>query len=152
MQKTLLFRDKPVSINLSKSAEQKSRALDSVVVIEVQIYFSCVLVKRVAIYSDTRQDGVWQLDSHHFSSILQQSQPLSEKLYVRFNTVMTHICPVSDYIGPPPVSDFKIEREQAFVPNWLNIDFADGKWFGDYGWQSSSRDDSNTVQIRGGDA
>jgi hypothetical protein len=150
VQKNLLFHEKPVSIVLSKSAEQKSRELEASVLIEVQIYFSCVLVKRVAIYSDTKQEGVWQLDAEHFSSILQQSQQLTDKLYVRFNTVMTKVCPVADYIGAPPVTDFKIHREQAFVPKWLKIDFVDGKWFGDYGWESSDRDDSNTVQIRGG--
>ncbi len=149
MQKTLRFHEKAVSISLSKSAEQRCRELEARILIEIQLYFSCVLVKRVAIYSDTKQDGVWQLDANDFASILEQSQPLHEKLYVRFNTVMTQVCPVSDHVGPPPLSDFKIVRQQAFVPQWLKIDYSNGKWFGDYGWKSSRVDDSNTLQIRG---
>jgi len=149
MQTSLNFHGRAVRVMLTPAAEQRAKALDERVLLEVQIYFSCVLVKRVAIYSDTPQEGAWQLESAEFDALLAKAQPLTERLYVRFNTVMTKICPVGDYLGPPPVSDFKIAREEAYVPRWLRVDYRDGRWYGDYGWYSSREDESNTVQIRG---
>lgn len=117
--------------------------------LEIQVYFSCVLVKRVAIYADTPQHGAWQLADGEFASLLTTAQPLSGKLFIRFNTVMTRSCPVADYLGPPPVSDFEIARKEAFVPSWLKVDFVDGEWEGDYGWHEPTRGGIGTVQIRG---
>lgn len=150
MQKTVMFHGKSVDVTLTPRAAKMCKAVVGQLILEVQVYFSCVLVKRVAIYADAPQDGTWQLEPEQFAALLQQSQPLCDRLSVRFNTVMTTICPVTDYLGPPPVTDFKIHREGAYVPRWLTVDYRDGKWFGDYGWHASSRGDSNTVQIRAG--
>ena len=67
-----------------------------------RIYFSCLLVKRLAIYSDEPLDGAWQLEAGQFKELLNDSLNVSDKLFIRFNTVMTKMCPVDDYIGPPP--------------------------------------------------
>lgn len=151
MKMSLRFHDKPVAVTLSETAVKRSRELAAPMLLEVQIYFSCVLVKRVAIYSDTPQEGAWQLEQGHFASLLQSAQPVSGKLFVRFNTVMTQTCPVADHPGPPPVSDFEIVRPHAFVPQWMTIEYRDGKWLGDYGWHNTPKGGGiSSVQIRGG--
>ena len=94
-------------------------------------------------------DGTWQVESMLFASMLEESQQLTDNIYIRFNTVMTKDCPVSDYIGPPPVSDFKISNLKPYVPSWLNIDFNNGKWSGEYGWPASKEGQANTKQLRG---
>ena len=62
---------------------------------------------------------------------------------------MTKACPVSDYIGPPPVTDFVITNQKPYVPSWLHIDYKKGEWFGEYGWRVSESGQANTRQVRG---
>jgi len=149
MQKQLTFHDKAIDIKLSKPADLQSEKLDSILLIEIQVYFSCLLGKRLAFYTNQPQNGAWQVEADLFSSMLEESQQLTDKIFIRFNTVMTKDCPVSDYIGPPPVSDFKISNLKPYVPSWLNIDFNNDKWLGEYGWPASKEGQSNTKQVRG---
>jgi len=149
MQKQLAFHEKEMDIQLSKQAVSQSSKLTSKLIIEIQIYFSCLLGKRLAFYADQPVDGTWQVESDEFSTMLEDSQQLNENVYLRFNTVMTKSCTVSDYIGPPPVSDFKISNQKPYVPSWLNVDFKDGQWCGKYGWPESDKSFLNTKQVRG---
>lgn len=148
MKKQLTFHEKAVAVKLSPQAVKQSEQLDCTLLIEMQIYFSCLLGKRLAFYSSTEIDGVWQVESQQFASMLQESEQLSENIFVRFNTVMTKACPVSDYVGPPPVTDFTISNQKPYVPNWLMIDFKNNKWSGEYGWQASKVGQGNTKQVR----
>ena len=149
MLNQLTFHGKPVDITLSKSAIHQNKQLKSILLIEIQIYFSCLLGKRLAFYSTEKIEGTWQLDEDAFSTVLKKAQLLTDSIYVRFNTVMTKSCPVSDYVGPPPVTDFTIANQKPYVPNWLNIDFNNGLWCGEYGWKASQPGYSNTKQVRG---
>jgi len=148
MLEQLMFHGKTIDIKLSKSAQKQSHNLESILLIEIQIYFSCLLGKRLAFYSEQAIQGAWQLGADEFSAVLKNAQKLSDNLYVRFNTVMTKDCPVGDYIGPPPVTDFTISKQRPYVPNWLNIDFKNGQWTGQYGWNASDKKFANTKQVR----
>lgn len=149
MHKLLSFHNKAVEIELSKSASLQSSHLNSILVIEIQVYFSCLLGKRLAFYTESKVNGIWQLNAEEFSAILAESQQLTKNIYIRFNTVMTKSCPVSDYIGPPPVTDFTIKNQKPYVPCWLNIDYKNDNWSGEYGWHSSKEGQANTKQVRG---
>jgi len=148
MLKQLNFHGKIMGINLSERAVAQSKALQFPLIIEVQIYFSCLLGKRLAFYTEHQLDGAWQVEPKLFASMLDDSQALTGNVFIRFNTVMTKSCPVSDYIGPPPVTDFTIKNQKPYVPSWMNIDFARGFWSGNYGWPSSTRNIMNTKQVR----
>jgi len=148
MNKKLTFHEKVVAVKLSPQAVKQSEQLDCALLIEIQIYFSCLLGKRLAFYSSAEIDGVWQVESQQFAGMLQQAEQLSENIFVRFNTVMTKACPVSDYVGPPPVTDFTISNQKPYVPNWLMIDFKNDQWSGEYGWQASKVGQGNTKQVR----
>jgi len=148
LEQTLSFHEKDILIKLSDTAEQQARQLDTKLLIEIQIYFSCLLGKRLAFYSASEIEGVQQVEETLFSELLTTAKPLSDHIFVRFNTVMTKSCSVSDYSGPPPVSDFKISNQKPYVPNWLNIDFSDNLWAGEYGWHNSDKSFANTRQIR----
>jgi len=149
MQKCLTFHGKSIDIKLSDLASIQSKNLDSILIIEIQVYFSCLLGKRLAFYSDQPLNGAWQVDSKQFASMLEDSKSLTDKIYVRFNTVMTKVCPASDYLGPPPVTDFNIKNQKPYVPGWLAIDYKNGLWSGEYGWSQSEVRQSNTKQVRG---
>ena len=148
MQKQLNFFDKDMDINLTKRAIDQSERMTFPLIIEIQIYFSCLLGKRLAFYSEQQLDGAWQVDSELFASMLGDAKQLTQYVYVRFNTVMTKACPVSDYVGPPPVTDFTIKNQKPYVPAWLDIDFKKGLWSGHYGWPASAKGHMNTKQVR----
>ena len=148
MTKNLIFHNKMLKIECSQKAEEMAAQLNAFLVLEIQIYFSCMIGKRLAYYSDTPMPGVYQLEASLFKDILEDSQHLTGKLYVRFNTVMTKNCRISDYAGPPPVTDFAVARSDAFVPNWLTIDYKNNMPVGEYGWFGSDTAIPNTRQIR----
>jgi len=149
MKKQLTFHGKSMAVKLSEQAAEQSLKLNNVLLIEIQIYFSCLLGKRLAFYSDTEFNGAWQVDKKSFASMIDDAEQLSENIYIRFNTVMTKACPVSDYAGPPPVTDFIINNQKPYVPSWLTIDFKKGVWSGEYGWPGSKQGQANTKQVRG---
>lgn len=148
MTKNLVFHNKTLQVECSKSAEEAADKLNAPIVMEIQIYFSCMIGKRLAYYSDAPIPGAYQLEARQFKKLLKDSQQLTGKVYVRFNIVMTKDCLVSDYIGPPPVTDFAVARSAAFVPNWLHIDFKNKMFVGEYGWFGSEAALPNTKQIR----
>lgn len=147
MKNELAFHGKPMRVELSVAAKKAALALSSKLIIEIQIYFSCMLGKRLAFYADQPLSGSCQVEAGLFATMVDDSQQLVDKLFVRFNTVMTVNCPVSDYDGPPPVTDFQIHNKRPYVPDWLNIDFKNGVWSGEYGWASSDHAQRNTRQI-----
>jgi hypothetical protein len=149
MLKQLVFHDKTMEIKLSRRAAEQNQKMNFPVIIEIQIYFSCLLGKRLAFYTDQALDGAWQVEPELFASMLDDAQQLTENIFIRFNTVMTKSCPVSDYAGPPPVTDFKINNQKPYVPTWLNIDYQNGMWSGEYGWPASVAGQMNTKQVRG---
>jgi hypothetical protein len=149
MQKQLTFHEKQMAVKLSEQAIQQSAKLASTLLIEIQIYFSCLLGKRLAFYTDTELNGAWQVEQEQFATMINDAQQLTDNIYVRFNTVMTKACPVSDYVGPPPVTDFTIANQKPYVPSWLAIDYNKGEWSGEYGWPVSKAGQGNTKQVRG---
>ncbi len=149
MKKQLSFHEKSTMVNLTPQAVEQSTRLESILLIEIQIYFSCLLGKRLAFYTDTVLNGAWQVDKEQFAEMVDDAQKVTDNLYVRFNTVMTKSCPVSDYVGPPPVTDFTIKNQKPYVPSWLNIDFNGSEWLGEYGWPESKAGQKNTKQVRG---
>jgi len=150
MKKQLCFHGKTVDIDLSETAIRQSKKLGSSLLIEIQVYFSCMLGKRLAFYADQPIEGTWQVEPDEFAELLETAQLLTDNVYVRFNPVMTKSCSASDYVGPPPVTDFDIRNKKPYVPCWLDIDFEDGMWSGEYGWHDSDKTYTNTKQVRGG--
>lgn len=148
MKKQLSFHDKAMDVSISEDAINQCAELASPLIIEIQIYFSCLLGKRLAFYTEHKLKGAWQVEQEQFASMLSDALQLHENVYVRFNTVMTKDCPVSDYVGPPPVTDFTIKNQKPYVPSWLKIDFSDGLWSGHYGWPASAKKFANTKQVR----
>jgi hypothetical protein len=149
MKKQLTFHDKTIDIALSDAAIDQSKKLGSQLLVEIQIYFSCMLGKRLAFYADQPMDGTWQVEQEQFDGLLDSAQSLADNIYLRFNPVMTKSCSVSDYIGPPPVTDFEIRNKTPYVPCWLKIDYRNGLWSGEYGWHNTDVTVSNTKQVRG---
>jgi len=147
MKTNLVFHDKAIDIQLAQSAEKQHQLLDSPLIIEIQIYFSCLISKRLAFYSAQRSKGISQINTVELTDKLRDSQKLSKNLYVRVTAIMTKSCSVKDNIGPPSVSDFLIQNQKPYVPAWLKIQYKNGQWNGQYGWNPDKQTSSNTKLI-----
>ncbi|MGD2055101.1 MAG: hypothetical protein PVG45_13455 [Gammaproteobacteria bacterium] len=89
---------------------------------ELELYFSCMIRKQVRFHRDGAGDY----------------NDVSDKLRLRLRTVMTQRCSIHDHDGAPPVTDFPIERADRFIPRWLNIDYRNDSWQGEFGYTQVS--------------
>ena len=118
MIKKIEIKGKQVVVNLTKAAEKALSSRDKVLVAEMELYFSCLIRKQVRFKENLNGE---------LASV-------SENLSVRFRPVMTKSCGI-DYEGDePPLEDFPIEKPEAFVPHWLNIDYKKNEWIGEFGF------------------
>ena len=119
---------KQIKLEISAKAERELAGRTTPLFVEMELYFSCLLRKQIRIVDRSRyeQDGV--ADDKF-------SVQLSNNLHIHFRPVMTKTCSVSSCEGEkPPLSDFPINKPQAYVPRWLKLDFRKGEWCGDFGY------------------
>ena len=114
----ITIANKPVKLALSSAAQQALAARSSPLYAEMELYFSCLIRFKVRFYEQAPHgEGV----------------AVTDKLVVNFRPVMTEACG-KDYEGDePPLTDFPIIKQDAFVPKWLRIDFRHGEWHGEFG-------------------
>lgn len=114
----ITIANKPLKLHLSPAAQQALAARSAPLYAEMELYFSCLIRFKVRFYEQvTHGEGV----------------TVSDKLVVNFRPVMTEACG-KDYEGDePPLTDFPIVKQEAFVPKWLRIDFRQGEWQGEFG-------------------
>lgn len=108
-----------LELRLTSRAVQALRALSEPLDIELELYFSCLLRKRVNFRAPPRQD-------------IQSRVQLTELATVSFRPVMTRACSLRD--APPDTERFPLARARAFTPRWLALDFARGRWYGEFGF------------------
>jgi hypothetical protein len=117
MHTTVDIAGKPVSVLLSPAAETALARRDTVLHAEMELYFSCMIRKKLRFYDTPVIAGV----------------PVTDQLVLSFRPIMTARCG-NDYAGAePPTTDFPITRTTPFVPRWVRIDFREGSWQGEFG-------------------
>ena len=115
---------KQIELEVSRSAEQHLSERDVPLYVEMELYFSCLLRKRIRVYETLVEPA-----GENFSV------RYSDKLQINFRPVMTKTCSISSCEdGKPPLSDFPIQKPHSYIPRWLKLDFCKGKWCGDYGY------------------
>lgn len=118
MDDTITIGNKLIKLHLSPAAQQALAARRTPLYAEMELYFSCLIRFKVRFYDQ---------------AVHGEGVAVSDKLVVSFRPVMTLACG-KDYEGEePPLTDFPIVRQQAFVPKWLRIDFQHGEWHGEFG-------------------
>lgn len=109
-------------LELSKAAEKQLENIEAPLCVEMELYFSCLIRKRVVIREKIECD---------FSVIV------SDKLEIGFRPVMTKSCSIESCDGEsPPLSDFPIVKPESYIPHWLKIDYKKKKWAGEFGYMS----------------
>lgn len=123
MNTTITLQNKTISVSLSNAAEQALEQRSTPLQAEMELYFSCLIRKVVRFYETPSSDSV----------------AVNENLALRFRPVMTKHCGL-DYEGDePPLTDFPIANAERYVPNWLSIDYHNGKWHGEFGYADKDK-------------
>jgi hypothetical protein len=109
---------KPVQVTWTAAAENAMQSLGSPLIAEMELYFSCLIRKRVRFNELAKGDDTVKVNEH---------------LLVCFRPVMSKSCAMDPEGSPPPLTDLPIVNPAAFVPKWMTIDFRNGGWVGEFG-------------------
>lgn len=120
MEQTVVIKGRSLKVRISRRAEAQLRRRRVPLFLEMELYFSCLLRKRVNVHEHIDGTGV------HF---------INDSLAVRFRPVVTQTCAIRDCEpGKPPVTDMPVVRPERYFPHWLTLDFRAGKWRADFGY------------------
>jgi hypothetical protein len=119
----VLLHGKPIQIQIHPRALQQLARSDQSILVEMELYFSCLIRKQVRFCEldptlDTQQLAV----------------QVTPGLYLYFNPVTTKECRIAEVGNKPPVTSMPVVRPQAFVPHWLYIDYRANQWIGEFGY------------------
>lgn len=109
-----------IDLTLSSTAEAALARAGRPVIAEMELYFSCLIRKRVRFPAAAHADA--------------QCIALDDHLTVCFRPVMTRACSMDAVAGKPELEAFPIHRPEAFLPKWLQLDFRRGGWSGEFGY------------------
>lgn len=117
----ILFGSKMLNLSLSARAMQALNAEHQPAHIELELYFSCLIRKRVNIREQPQADALL-------------NTAVSKNLSISFRPVMTKVCRVSDVVGEPDIERLPIIDPVRFTPNWLSLDYKNKQWIGEFGF------------------
>ena len=123
MQRLLTFHGRPLNLTVSQRALAQLARRVSPLFLEMELYFSCLIRKRVLVRASIEEaDAV----------------VLADKLIASFRPVVTETCAMRDVERDnPPVKDMPILHPERFYPHWLTLDYRRGQWRADFGYAGS---------------
>jgi hypothetical protein len=122
---TMKLKGKPVRIALSESAGQALSERDTPLLVELELYFSCLVRKQIRFTALAEEPAE---DSGYTRAM--------RGLYASFRAVTTAHCRIDETDGKPPVETLPVKKPDLFVPDWLKLDFRAGRWLGEYGFKN----------------
>lgn len=115
---TLNLRGHTLAIGWTQRAEEVMQKRSSPLVVEMQLYFSCVVKKRVLFHDDAALDLV----------------RVNEHLQVAFRAVQSTSCDPVEFARSYPVQrEFDSRAATRMHPRWLHLDFKKDLFVGEYG-------------------
>lgn len=121
-----------IELEISRNAKTQLDTRSHPLLVEMELYFSCLLRKQVRIRESALDYSEAGDTNGSREDFLVR---LSDKLHIQFRPVMTKFCSLDSVEGgSPPLSDFPIEKPQSYVPKWLKLDYKKGHWCGDFGY------------------
>lgn len=110
---------KDVSVEWTTSAAREMARRETPVIVELELYFSCLVKKFVHFRTDSR--GKPTIAAH-------------DKLHLYFRPVTSTACTwdVADRLGRQPERDIDSEALHHVAPRHVRIDYVAGAWTGSY--------------------
>jgi hypothetical protein len=123
MQRVVDINGKSLSLTVSRVARDRLERLDSPLLLEMELYFSCLVRKRVYVREG---DDVGDMVA------------VSDNLWLRFRPVVTERCVMREVdTANPPVKDMPMENPERFFPHWLTVDYSRGEWLAEFGYHGA---------------
>jgi hypothetical protein len=114
---------KPFKLSISNKAQAQLDRRTIPLLLEMELYFSCLVRKRVYVRDHTSE---------------KDAAALSDKLSVSFRPVVTQSCAMREVERDnPPVMDMPIVKPERYFPHWLTLDYKRGKWLAEFGYASA---------------
>ena len=120
METQVAVDGRSIRLNISKAAQARLDQRAAPLLLEMELYFSCLVRKRVYVRE---------------SIDITDTVALTEKLRVRFRPVVTESCAMREVDrSNPPVKDMPIVHPERYFPHWLKLDFLRGEWQAEFGY------------------
>jgi len=115
--KTVMLRDKPFEVEWTKRAQHALEQRNKPLIIEMQLYFSCVIKKRVLFH-----------DSYDLESV-----SVNDDITIAFRPVESTSCDPVEFAKNYPVKQqFESTAASKMRPKYLLVDYVRGKWVGEF--------------------
>ena len=120
MQHDITLQVCPLKLTVSQRAQAQLDCRTEPLFLEMELYFSCLIRKRVYVRESIDGPGVVEL---------------ADKLMARFRPVVTQTCAMRDVERDnPPGMDMPVINPERFFPHWLTLDYRRGNWQADFGY------------------
>lgn len=116
---TLKLGSREVHLDLTSAAVAQLARETQPLDIEMELYFSCLVRKRVHFREQPHTD-------------VAARTALSERVAVSFRPVVGRPGAVCD-VAEAPLDAIKLARPEVFTPKWLRLDYR-GSWRGEFGY------------------
>lgn len=116
LTKVVRINDHELQIGWTRRA-QRALEQSEYMVVEMQLYFSCVIKKRVLFHATTDTGII----------------PVNENFAVCFNAVQAAACDPDEFAANHPAKRrFTSAAAQRLHPRSLHIDYRQGRWLGEF--------------------
>jgi hypothetical protein len=116
-QRFVTLNDKIIEVNWTKRAEEALNLRSQPLTVEMQLYFSCVVKKRVVFHE--------QVDFESLAAV-------KDKLWLCYRAIQSAACDPETFARDYPEQRQLASRAaQNMQPSILNIDFRNGQWQGE---------------------
>ncbi len=113
-----------VSVRFSPAALHQARSLVEPLTVEMELYFSCFVRKAVRFRTGNATADVPD----------ESRTALTDRLFLQFRPATTQHCRINADESAPPLETMPVKRPQAFLPRWIDINFKNGTWLGEFGY------------------
>lgn len=111
------LRGKNVDVFWTQRAEHALSNRTSSLLVEMQLYFSCVIKKRVLFHDDSTME----------------SQPLNEKIRITSRAVQSGSCSAEEFAKRFPIKqELTSKSAKNMLPTLLKIDYKNNQWIGEF--------------------
>ena len=111
---------RPVALDVTSSAEAALLSAREPLHIDMELYFSCLVGKRVNFVQTPPEHTVGRAR-------------LTDRVTVGFRAYATETCQAGDERHALESKIIPLDRAERYMPKWLKIDYRDGAFEGEFG-------------------
>jgi len=116
-RRTVVLGERQVEVRWTGRAARELQRREQPLAVELQLYFSCVVKKRVLFHESEPRDAT----------------PVTEKLRMSFRAVLSAACDPLEFAARYPQGEVLSNTAAArMVPRLLELDFRRGGWEGEF--------------------